>query len=78
MEPFDQLDSAQLAARMPASAKKDLLEWADSQDASAYLAKVVTNEYSLPLLLKLVPDTDIQITDDRPFNEYYLLRQLRN
>jgi spermidine synthase len=78
MEPFEQLDSAQLAARMPASAKKDLLEWADSQDASAYLAKVITNEYSLPLLLKLVPDTDIQITDDRPFNEYYLLRQLRN
>jgi spermidine synthase len=74
MEPIKQLDAAQLAARMPDSAKKDLLEWNRSQDATAYLEEVVTNEYSTPLSLN--PDLDVQVTDDRPFNEYFLLRRL--
>jgi spermidine synthase len=74
MEPFEPLDAAQLAARLPASATKDLLEWADTQDAPAYIRKVITNEYSVARSLN--PDPDIQITDDRPFNEYFLLRRM--
>ena len=61
---------------MPESAKKDLLEWNDSKDAPAYLAQVLTNEYSLPILLN--PDSKIQVTDDQPFNEYFLLRRLQS
>ena len=38
----------QLAARMPAKAKQDLLEWDPSQEVSAYIERVVTNEYSVP------------------------------
>ena len=48
MQPIGQFDAAQLAARMPESARKDLVEWNDSKDAPAYLAQVLTNEYSLP------------------------------
>jgi spermidine synthase len=76
MEPIKQLDAAQLAARMPESARQDLLEWNSSKDAPAYLAQVVTNEYSVPALLN--PDTEIQVTDDKPFNEYFLLRHMNN
>ena len=76
MEPIKQFDAAQLAARMPESARQDLLEWNSSKDAAAYLAQVVTNEYSVPALLN--PDTEIQITDDEPFNEYFLLRHMNN
>jgi spermidine synthase len=76
MKPIEQLDSAQLAARMPADAKKDLLEWDDSQDAPTYLAQVITNEYTIPPILN--PDPDVQVTDDRPFNEYFLLRRLKH
>jgi spermidine synthase len=76
MEPIEQLDAAQLAARMPDRAKKDLLEWNHTQDATAYLAEVITNEYSVPLSLN--PDPRVQVTDDRPFNEYFLLRRLKH
>ena len=76
MKPIEQLDPAQLATRMPATAKKDLLEWNDSQDVPAYLGQVVTNELSIDKLLN--PNPQIQITDDRPFNEYFLLRRLKN
>jgi spermidine synthase len=76
MEPIEQLDAAQLAARMPDSAKKDLLEWNQFQDATAYLEGVITNEYSVPSSLN--PDLDVQVTDDHPFNEYFLLRRLKH
>jgi len=75
MEPIEQIDAEQLTARMPESAKKDLVEWNDSKDAAAYLNKVITNEISIPALLNL--DPKIQITDDKPFNEYFLIRRLK-
>ena len=76
MEPIEQLDSAQLAARMPAGAKNDFLEWNHTQDAPAYLGRVITNEYSLPPILN--PDLNVQVTDDQPFNEYFLLRRMKH
>jgi spermidine synthase len=72
MEPIEQLDAGQLAARLPKRAQQDLLEWNAVKDAPAYLAGVLTNEYFVPNLLN--PDPDLQITDDKPFNEYFLLR----
>jgi spermidine synthase len=74
MQPMAQMDAHQLAARMPAAAKKDLLEWDDSTNAAAYLAGVTTKEYSVPNNLN--PDLSIKVTDDQPFNEYFLLRHL--
>ena len=72
-EPIETLDAEQLAARMPGKAKKDLLEWDPSWEVSAYIEQVVTNEISIPTILN--PDPKVQITDDHPFNEYFLLRQ---
>ena len=63
----------QLAARMPARAKSDLLEWDASGDLPAYLGQVVSQE--VPFANILNPDPKIQITDDRPLNEYFLLQQ---
>jgi len=74
MQPIEQLDAGQLAARMPESARQDLLEWNTSKDAPAYLNQVLTNEYSVPNLLNT--NVAVQVTDDRPFNEYFLLRRL--
>jgi len=74
MEPIGPLDAEQLAARMPESAKKDLVEWAPLQDATAYLRPVVTNGF--PVVNYLDPDPNIQVTDDRPYNEYFLLRRM--
>jgi spermidine synthase len=73
MEPIESSDAGQLTARMPESAKQDLLEWSDSPDVTAYLGRVVSNEIAIARIL--TPDLEIQITDDRPYNEYFLLRR---
>ena len=41
MEPIENLDPSELAARMPETARQDLLEWNDDKNAVAYLAQVL-------------------------------------
>jgi spermidine synthase/MFS family permease len=74
MEPIEIPTPEQLAARMPAGAKNDLLEWDTSRGLPAYLGLVVSRE--IPIENVLNPDPKIQITDDNPLNEYFLLRQV--
>jgi hypothetical protein len=74
-EPIEELSAEQLAARLPASAGNDLLEWSDSRDLTAYLRGIVARE--IPAEKSLNPDPKIQITDDRPLNEYFLLRRAK-
>ena len=73
-EPIAALDANQLAGRMPERARTDLMEWTSIQDVSGYIGLVVSHEVSLPKVLN--PDLSVQITDDHPFNEYFLLRRL--
>jgi spermidine synthase len=73
MEPIPDLTADQLAARMPAAAKADLLEWSRAIDVVEYLDRVTSHELSVPKLLN--PNPDVEVTDDHPYNEYYLLRQ---
>lgn len=72
MEPIPMLDGEALAARMPERARRDLLEWADTTNAPAYLNLVLSHEY--PVKACLNPNAAIKVTDDSPYNEYYLLR----
>lgn len=74
MEPIPNLDGEALAARLPDGARRDLMEWATQSNAPAYLNLVLGREYSVPACLN--PNPTIQITDDAPYNEYYLLRRL--
>jgi spermidine synthase len=74
MDPIERQTPGQLAARMTAAAKKDLLEWDDAGDLTAYLEPVVSREVPIEALLDSNPK--IQITDNNPLSEYYLLRQL--
>ena len=75
MEPIPLLDGRQVAERMSERVKQDLMEWQDSKDASAYLERVLALEVPVDSLLD--PDPQVQVTDDRPYNEYYLLRKLK-
>jgi spermidine synthase len=76
MEPIPKLDADTLVARMPENARRDLLEWAPATTKTpAYLAEVLDHEYDLGNFLN--PDRAIQVTDDSPYNEYFLLRLLR-
>jgi predicted membrane-bound spermidine synthase len=71
-KPIEVLNASQLAERMPEAAQMDLLEWTTNQDGRNYLHLVLSHEISVPRALN--PDPTIEITDDHPFNEYYLLR----
>jgi predicted membrane-bound spermidine synthase len=73
MVPIETRPAAEVATRLPEAARRDLLEWAPSQDATAYFQRVLSKEFSVDQYLN--PNTDIRITDDKPFNEYFLIRQ---
>jgi spermidine synthase len=73
MDAIEHLTPAGLMARMPASAKADLMEWAGNADPTQYLGSVVSAEMSPEELFSPYPE--IRITDDRPYNEYFLLRR---
>jgi spermidine synthase len=75
MEPLEPATGQDLAARMPVEAQKDLLEWKPQQDLAGYLNQVVSK--GTEITDQLDRTQDYRITDDRPFNEYFLLRQWR-
>jgi len=66
---------ADLINRIPTTARMDLLEWSISQNLTNDLHEVLSAEIAPNSLLN--PDPRIRITDDRPYNEYYLLRYFR-
>jgi spermidine synthase len=73
-DPIERQTAEALAANLPASAKMDLLEWSGSPDLTGYLNLVLAQE--VPIRDLLNPNPEIELTDDHPFNEYFLLRQL--
>jgi len=74
MNPIEPCTAKELAARLPADAKKDLLEWSPSPDLTGYFGLVLANELAIKTCLN--PNPEIRITDDRPYNEYFLLRKI--
>jgi len=76
MQPIEPATAEELAAHMPPKARQDLMEWMDVKQyptLSSYFQQVMSCE--APIASGLNPDPTIQITDDQPFNEYYLLRE---
>jgi spermidine synthase len=73
LDPIERLTPSQVAMAMPNSAADDLLEWSPSRDLPAYLGQILLKEF--PIEKALNPDPRIRITDDQPYNEYFLLRR---
>ncbi len=73
LRPIEVPSAEVLAARMPESAKADLVEWVQDKDATRFLRVVLDHETDPE---EFARGSDVRITDDRPFNEYYLLRRL--
>jgi len=63
----------QFLSRMPEEAKKDLMEWYRSETTEQIVTQVLRRE--IPLAEVLNPDQSIEITDDKPFNEYFKIRR---
>ena len=74
MQPIDRCTPAEMAARIPPAAVRDLLEWSPTPDVQKYLEVVLFPEIRVDATLQ--QKNEIRITDDQPYNEYFLLRQL--
>src|SRR5262249_1424634 len=73
MSPIEVPSAEELAARLPSAAAADLVEWLPDKDPRHLFANLLENEKDPRRFLR---DESMRITDDRPFNEYYLLRRV--
>jgi len=63
-----------LAQRLPPAAADDLVEWGPEPSAEGRFANLLHNELPIDQLISASPATPA-LSDDRPINEYYLLRE---
>jgi len=75
MAPLPDFSGKELAARMPSAAAADFVEWGPEQTPQKEFDLVVGQEIPLNSLVQLDPEVPALI-DDRPINEYFLLRKL--
>lgn len=73
--PFPQMDAEAMYQKMPASARADLCQFKEGggTDCRPELASFLKGEIDIKEIL--VDDPHVVITDDRPYNEYFLLRR---
>ena len=74
MSPIPNLSAVELAAKLPEPAVRDFLEWGPASDAQQQFELVLSREVSVGALLQAVPGVPA-LADDRPFNEYFVLRR---
>ncbi|MBV9624334.1 MAG: fused MFS/spermidine synthase [Acidobacteria bacterium] len=73
LQALPQLPSSTLAARLPASAAADFLEWGPAHEIQQQFQIALSHELPLRDLLKVAPRSPV-LRDDEPINEYFLLR----
>jgi spermidine synthase len=73
-QPIPVRNAHELAARLPAAAAADMTEWDQDRNPETRFSLLVQNEFPIDRLISLSPATPA-LSDDRPINEYYLLRK---
>ena len=74
LQPLRNWSAAELAQHTPEAAARDLLEWGPETDAEHQFGALLRNEISLSQMIAEAPAAPA-LQDDRPVNEYYLLRR---
>ena len=77
MRPFETPRPEEMVERLPKAAKEDLLEWSGDTTLMEMAENILSREVSASQLMNLA-DENIFISDDQPFNEYYLIRRTRD
>jgi hypothetical protein len=75
--PLPSFSAATLASHMPPAAAADLVEWGPAHDAEQQFAGVLNQELSLDGLIQQDPGVPA-LQDDRPVNEYFILRRFQD
>jgi spermidine synthase len=73
-QPIPSRSAPELASRMPATAAADLVEWGPYASAEQQFRALLENEIPIERIISQAPD-EPALQDDRPVNEYYLLRR---
>jgi spermidine synthase len=71
--PIPKRTAAELVARMPARAVSDMMEWGPAASPEEQMNLLLSHESSTDAVIALSPQTTT-LTDDRPINEFFLLR----
>jgi hypothetical protein len=72
-EPLTEPTVDEFVARLPLEARSDLWEWNRSyEELDAFVAAILATRIDIERVLGNNPD--VRIEDDRPYNEYYLVR----
>ena len=74
MSPLPDTPSSVLASRMPPAAAADFVEWGPAKTAQKQFDLIISNKIPLQALIGGAPRVTA-MSDDRPVNEYYLLRE---
>jgi len=75
--PLPRRSSEELVQRMPAAAVTDMMEWGPGASPQLQFAAMLKSELPINRFLTDSPQTSA-MHDDRPINEYFLLRLLKN
>jgi spermidine synthase len=75
--PIPQLSAAELAGKLPEAAARDLIEWGPAPTPERQFEIVLIRELSVASLIQDDPGAPA-LRDDRPVNEYFILRRLRD
>ena len=73
--PIGERTAAEMAARMPEAARRDLVEWGPHPTPEEQLDAVLKSER--PIDWTALAERAAPLTDDRPLNEYFLVRRWR-
>ena len=77
MSPIPHLSAAELAEKLPPAAARDLMEWGPASNPQEQFEIVLSRELPVDSLIQRAPSAPA-LQDDRPVNEYFLLRRLRD
>ena len=73
MAPIKTPTASEVVTKLPQSAKSDLVEWKENVDVNTMVSQFLERKILIADLLNDHPE--IRIIDDKPFNEYYILRR---
>jgi len=73
--PIPAVTADTLAARLPPAAMTDLLEWEPRGSIRGFFNTILRQEVSIDSVIAAEPNAPA-LTDDRPVNEYYLVRRM--
>jgi len=73
--PINRRTAAELSARVPPAAARDMLEWGPATTVEAQFHRMLEGEMALRELIHSARSAPV-LTDDHPVNEYYFVRHL--